>query len=113
MLRKCIGFAGPQTVVEQNRTLGFWFELAAVNEVKIRSDAGHLATLRIVCDMPIILPSDLALFVDGVVPELRWRGLVRPDYAPGTSRDRLGLPHPVNRFAPGCRPRVRTRTAPR
>ena len=46
-----------------------------------------------------ILPGDLALFVDRVVPELRRRGLVRPDYQPGTLRDRLGLPRPVNRYA--------------
>lgn len=48
-----------------------------------------------------ILPGDLARFVDGVVPELRRRGLVRPDYGPGTLRDRLGLPRPPNRFAVG------------
>lgn len=46
-----------------------------------------------------ILPGDLTLFVDGVVPELRRRGLVRPGYAPGTLRDRLGLPRPGNRYA--------------
>jgi hypothetical protein len=48
-----------------------------------------------------ILPGDLALFVDRVVPELRRRGLVRPDYRPGTLRERLGLPRPINRHAGG------------
>jgi FMN-dependent oxidoreductase (nitrilotriacetate monooxygenase family) len=46
-----------------------------------------------------ILPGDLTLFVERVVPELRRRGLAGRDYAPGTLRDRLGLPRPVNRFA--------------
>ena len=48
-----------------------------------------------------ILPGDLARFVDGVVPELRRRGLVRPDYGPGTLRERLGLPRPPSRYAGG------------
>jgi FMN-dependent oxidoreductase (nitrilotriacetate monooxygenase family) len=46
-----------------------------------------------------ILPGDLDRFVEAVVPELRRRGLVRSDYAPGTLRDRLGLPRPANRYA--------------
>lgn len=48
-----------------------------------------------------VLPEDLSLFVERVVPELRHRGLVRPDYGPGTLRDRLGLRRPESRYARG------------
>ena len=46
-----------------------------------------------------LLPEDLALFCDLVVPELQRRGLVQCAYGAGTLRDRLGLKRPPNRFA--------------
>jgi FMN-dependent oxidoreductase (nitrilotriacetate monooxygenase family) len=49
-----------------------------------------------------LLPEDLILFAEQVVPELRRRGLVPQDYAEGTLRARLGLPRPPSRFAPSA-----------
>jgi FMN-dependent oxidoreductase (nitrilotriacetate monooxygenase family) len=46
-----------------------------------------------------ILPDDWVNFADDVAPELQRRGITRKEYAPGTLRDRLGLPRPANRFA--------------
>ncbi|MCG5235354.1 LLM class flavin-dependent oxidoreductase [Xanthobacter oligotrophicus] len=45
------------------------------------------------------LPGGLEDFVDGVVPILQARGLYKTAYAPGTLRDRLGLPRPPSRYA--------------
>ena len=45
-----------------------------------------------------LLPDDWLHFAELVVPELQRRGLTRRGYAPGTLRDRLGLPRPANRF---------------
>ena len=36
-----------------------------------------------------VTPGTFKDFIDGVVPELRRRGLVQPDYAPGTLREKL------------------------
>jgi N-acetyl-S-(2-succino)cysteine monooxygenase len=44
--------------------------------------------------MPNILPSELQLFVDHVVPILQARGLARREYLGTTLRDHLGLPRP-------------------
>ncbi|MET0343826.1 MAG: LLM class flavin-dependent oxidoreductase [Polyangiales bacterium] len=48
--------------------------------------------------MPPLLPSGLEDFVDHVVPILRARGLFRDAYAPGTLRERYGLPRPDSRY---------------
>jgi FMN-dependent oxidoreductase (nitrilotriacetate monooxygenase family) len=45
-----------------------------------------------------LLPEDWLNFTDQVVPELQRRGLFRTEYEPGTFRDRLGIPKPINRF---------------
>ncbi|MFG1333746.1 LLM class flavin-dependent oxidoreductase [Xanthobacter autotrophicus] len=45
------------------------------------------------------LPGGLEDFVEGVVPILQARGLYKTAYAPGTLRDRLGLPRPQSRYA--------------
>ena len=51
-----------------------------------------------------VTPGTFADFVDGVVPELQRRGLVQPDYAPGSLREKLfgraRLParHPAARY---------------
>jgi FMN-dependent oxidoreductase (nitrilotriacetate monooxygenase family) len=46
-----------------------------------------------------VLPDDWMQFAERVVPELQRRGIARENYGPGTLRDRLGLPRPINRFA--------------
>jgi FMN-dependent oxidoreductase (nitrilotriacetate monooxygenase family) len=46
-----------------------------------------------------VLPDDWMQFAERVVPELQHRGIARKNYGPGTLRDRLGLPRPINRFA--------------
>jgi alkanesulfonate monooxygenase SsuD/methylene tetrahydromethanopterin reductase-like flavin-dependent oxidoreductase (luciferase family) len=48
---------------------------------------------------PGALPHDLTAITRGLVPALRARGRFRGAYEPGTLRDRLGLPRPVNRYA--------------
>ena len=42
--------------------------------------------------MPAIMPEQLDLFIERVIPELRRRGLFRQDYAHSTLRENLGLP---------------------
>ena len=42
--------------------------------------------------MPAIMPEQLDLFVEQVIPELRRRGLFREEYAFATLRENLGLP---------------------
>jgi N-acetyl-S-(2-succino)cysteine monooxygenase len=44
--------------------------------------------------MPNILPGQLAVFVDHVVPILQKRGIARTEYAGTTLRDHVGLPRP-------------------
>jgi len=45
------------------------------------------------------VPEDWMQFMQQVVPELQRRELVPAEYGPGTLRDRLGLPRPMNQFA--------------
>ena len=49
---------------------------------------------------PAAIPHDLDSVTDGLVPELRRRGLFRPDYEATTLRGRLGFDRPANRYAP-------------
>ena len=44
--------------------------------------------------MPNVLPDQLAVFVDHVVPILQARGVARTEYAGTTLRDHVGLPRP-------------------
>ena len=46
-------------------------------------------------------PGGLQAFVNGVVPVLQRRGLLRREYEGQTLRDHLGLPRPPNRYAAG------------
>jgi alkanesulfonate monooxygenase SsuD/methylene tetrahydromethanopterin reductase-like flavin-dependent oxidoreductase (luciferase family) len=48
---------------------------------------------------PAALPHDLVQITDGVVPELRRRGLFRAGYEADTLRGSLGLARPANRYA--------------
>jgi FMN-dependent oxidoreductase (nitrilotriacetate monooxygenase family) len=47
--------------------------------------------------MPNMLPSQLDLFVDHVVPILQKRGVARTEYSGRTLREHVGLPHPGGR----------------
>ncbi|MGK8661788.1 LLM class flavin-dependent oxidoreductase [Serratia marcescens] len=49
--------------------------------------------------MPAVLPNQLELFVELVIPELRRRGLFREEYQHATLRENLGLPEPAINFA--------------
>jgi alkanesulfonate monooxygenase SsuD/methylene tetrahydromethanopterin reductase-like flavin-dependent oxidoreductase (luciferase family) len=48
---------------------------------------------------PAVLPGDLRLFVDGVVPMLQRRGLFRREYTSSTLRGHFGWSRPENRYA--------------
>jgi alkanesulfonate monooxygenase SsuD/methylene tetrahydromethanopterin reductase-like flavin-dependent oxidoreductase (luciferase family) len=48
---------------------------------------------------PAALPHDLLQITDGLVPELRRRGLFRDAYQAATLRGTLGLPRPANRYS--------------
>jgi alkanesulfonate monooxygenase SsuD/methylene tetrahydromethanopterin reductase-like flavin-dependent oxidoreductase (luciferase family) len=48
---------------------------------------------------PATLPHDLVQITEGLVPELRRRGVFRSAYDTNTLRGTLGLPRPVNRYA--------------
>ena len=45
------------------------------------------------------LPHDLLQITDGLVPELRARGLFRASYAGHSLRESLGLSRPANRYS--------------
>ena len=49
--------------------------------------------------MPAVLPDQLELFVELVIPELQRRGLFRTDYQYSTLRENLGLPSVDENFA--------------
>jgi alkanesulfonate monooxygenase len=49
--------------------------------------------------LPLTFPHGLQDIVDGLLPELRRRGLFRTDYEGATLRENLGLPYPANRYA--------------
>lgn len=49
--------------------------------------------------MSPLLPSQLEVFVDTVVPLLQERGLFRTEYAGTTLRDHYGLPRPESEYA--------------
>lgn len=53
--------------------------------------------------MPSHFPEGLDMFVDGVLPILRSRGLFRQDYEGRTLREHLGLPIPRNRHGGASR----------
>jgi alkanesulfonate monooxygenase SsuD/methylene tetrahydromethanopterin reductase-like flavin-dependent oxidoreductase (luciferase family) len=58
---------------------------------------------RDACDgfnlLPAVLPDDLNLFADAVVPLARRRGLFRSEYEGKTLRDHLGFARPVSQYA--------------
>ena len=48
--------------------------------------------------LPAVLPDDVDLLVEAVIPLARTRGLVRSDYTGTTLREHLELPRPVSQF---------------
>ncbi|GIG23226.1 monooxygenase [Cellulomonas chitinilytica] len=70
--------AGTAEQVAQD--LAQWFAADAIDGVSVHVN---------------VLPDDLDAFADRVVPLLQERGLVQTEYAPGTLRDKLGLPLPA------------------
>ncbi|BCM88209.1 nitrilotriacetate monooxygenase component A [Abditibacteriota bacterium] len=79
--RRPQGFVG--TPAELADHIEDWFSSGAVDGFNLR---------------PALLPSDLQLFAEAVVPELQRRGLFRTDYEGDTFREHLGLPRPTNGF---------------
>ena len=65
--------------------------------------AAQLVELSTLCDgvdvAPAVLPADLALFIDEVVPLLQARGLRPAAYKGKTLREHLGLSRPRSQFA--------------
>lgn len=59
--------------------------------------------------IPPILPDQLEVFVEKVVPELQRRGLFRTEYEGSTLRDHLGLDRPVSRYEDPDTPRIEPR----
>jgi alkanesulfonate monooxygenase SsuD/methylene tetrahydromethanopterin reductase-like flavin-dependent oxidoreductase (luciferase family) len=49
--------------------------------------------------LPAVLPNDLDMLVDGVIPLLRQRGAFRRDYTGKTLREHLGLARPRSQYA--------------
>ncbi|SDU97642.1 LLM class flavin-dependent oxidoreductase [Pseudomonas mucidolens] len=58
-----------------------------------------------------LLPDGLQYFTELVVPVLQQRGLFRSEYSGNTLRDNLGLPMPINRYAPTAQANDATREA--
>jgi alkanesulfonate monooxygenase SsuD/methylene tetrahydromethanopterin reductase-like flavin-dependent oxidoreductase (luciferase family) len=56
------------------------------------SSAGWNRAVRMASIMPAVMPEQLSLFVEMVIPELRRRGLFREEYEFSTLRENLGLP---------------------
>ena len=48
--------------------------------------------------LPAVLPDDVDLLVDAVIPLARDRGLFRVEYAGTTLRDHFGLHRPVSQY---------------
>jgi alkanesulfonate monooxygenase SsuD/methylene tetrahydromethanopterin reductase-like flavin-dependent oxidoreductase (luciferase family) len=69
---------------------------AALADVLQEWHAAGLSGFRL---RPATLPHDLAQITEGLVPELRRRGLFRTAYEADTLRGLLGLPRPANRYA--------------
>lgn len=61
-------------------TIAEWFHARALDGISVH---------------PHVLPDGLDAFAESVVPLLQDRGLVQTEYAPGTLRDKLGLPIPT------------------
>ena len=76
-------------------TMQEWFEAGAADGFMVN---------------PAVLPDGFNDFIDQVVPILKERGLFRTEYEHDTLRGNLGLPKPVNRYAPNpAKSRIKVR----
>ena len=85
--------AGGEYVSDAHTFVGTPSQLAELIE---EWHAGGLAGFRL---RPAALPDDLIQITEGLVPELRRRGLFRTAYEADTLRGLLGLARPANRYA--------------
>jgi alkanesulfonate monooxygenase SsuD/methylene tetrahydromethanopterin reductase-like flavin-dependent oxidoreductase (luciferase family) len=86
--------AGAELPASSVRVLGPPTDLADLIGSAVRTRAADGVTL-----VPLVLPADLDVVADQVVPLLAGRGLLRTRSAGGSLRARFGLPRPANYFA--------------
>jgi alkanesulfonate monooxygenase SsuD/methylene tetrahydromethanopterin reductase-like flavin-dependent oxidoreductase (luciferase family) len=91
--RRLDDLAGAEYTSDAERFVGTPAQLADLLE---EWHAAGLSGFRL---RPAALPHDLTQIADGLVPELRRRGLFRTAYEASTLRGLLGLPRPANRYA--------------
>jgi alkanesulfonate monooxygenase SsuD/methylene tetrahydromethanopterin reductase-like flavin-dependent oxidoreductase (luciferase family) len=86
--------AGAELPASSVRVLGPPTDLADLIGTAVRTRAADGVTL-----VPLVLPADLDVVADQVVPLLAGRGLLRTGSAGGSLRSRFGLRRPANHFA--------------
>jgi alkanesulfonate monooxygenase SsuD/methylene tetrahydromethanopterin reductase-like flavin-dependent oxidoreductase (luciferase family) len=86
--------AGDELPASTVRVLGPPTDLADLVGAAVRTRAADGVTL-----VPLVLPADLDVVTDQVVPLLAGRGLLRTGSAGGSLRSRFGLRRPANHFA--------------
>jgi alkanesulfonate monooxygenase SsuD/methylene tetrahydromethanopterin reductase-like flavin-dependent oxidoreductase (luciferase family) len=86
--------AGAELPASSVRVLGPPTDLADLIGTAVSTRAADGVTL-----VPLVLPADLDVVADQVVPLLAGRGLLRTGRAGGSLRSRFGLPRPANHFA--------------
>jgi alkanesulfonate monooxygenase SsuD/methylene tetrahydromethanopterin reductase-like flavin-dependent oxidoreductase (luciferase family) len=86
--------AGDELPASSVRVLGPPTDLADLIGGAVRTRAADGVTL-----VPLVLPADLDVVTDQVVPLLAGRGLLRTGSAGGSLRSRFGLRRPANHFA--------------
>jgi alkanesulfonate monooxygenase SsuD/methylene tetrahydromethanopterin reductase-like flavin-dependent oxidoreductase (luciferase family) len=85
---------GAELPASSVRVLGPPTDLADLIGTAVRTRAADGVTL-----VPLVLPADLDVVADQVVPLLAGRGLLRTGSAGGSLRSRFGLRRPANHFA--------------
>ncbi|TWF79832.1 alkanesulfonate monooxygenase SsuD/methylene tetrahydromethanopterin reductase-like flavin-dependent oxidoreductase (luciferase family) [Pseudonocardia hierapolitana] len=86
--------SGAELPASSVRVLGPPTDLADLIGAAVRTRAADGVTL-----VPLVLPADLDVVADQVVPLLAGRGLLRTGSAGGSLRARFGLSRPANHFA--------------
>jgi alkanesulfonate monooxygenase SsuD/methylene tetrahydromethanopterin reductase-like flavin-dependent oxidoreductase (luciferase family) len=86
--------SGAELPASSVRVLGPPIDLADLIGTAVRTRAADGVTL-----VPLVLPADLDVVADQVVPLLAGRGLLRTGSAGGSLRSRFGLRRPANYFA--------------
>jgi alkanesulfonate monooxygenase SsuD/methylene tetrahydromethanopterin reductase-like flavin-dependent oxidoreductase (luciferase family) len=86
--------AGAELPASSVRVLGPPTDLADLIGTAVRTRAADGVTL-----VPLVLPADLDVVADQVVPLLAGRGLLRTGSAGGSLRSRFGLRRPANHIA--------------